>query len=760
MAASTSTTDEVSDTIGNTAQDLPNAASGSSQTSAVPSIVLDDGSKTKAASLFRPRTRKRSSSSTLRTYDHSGVATAQPFQGIVTSIPSGEFEDPFATQEVKFSKRGSLLLQQTKRSGAHSRAQSSVNSMRNLAAVQQIDGSGQVQQRPLAAQVERLPEVVEPAERPMSASVADDRRASRRVRSWYGQEDALGESRQPQADVVSATPISEERDLVSELPEARPHGLSTPDDNLREERSANRLSSRSSRYYGSPAGGIEDWTNLDSRDVDRYGFYNARVVSSKRSSVVPSVVPSGRQSADQQRLRPSTAASPTTATNPQRPRSQQVPSRASSKRRSHRLSFNAGSKQQLRTSPSLTTARTTRSTSSRMARPFSRSSRLFEQAPMMLTTNGPSGLERSSASQDSPASLHQSSFPDAIVQDRTLECKRALKWARMATPISTNVSQKGGGTDFTFDTSNTKLISRTWKGIPDCWRAAAWYSFLATSATRASRSGTSQPSASDLETFFHHAQTLDCPDDIQIDMDVPRTVGSHVIFRQRYKGGQRFLFRVLRALSLYFPSTGYVQGMAAVVATLLNYYTEERAFVMAVRLWTLRGIGWLYKEGFEGLMTALADLDGKWMRGKTLETVRKQLETLGIHASAWGPKWYLTLFNYVLPFPAQLRVWDVFILLGETSQSPQTPASINKSPAATSSLAYPTTAPSPTAFPKPNLNPLHAVSAAMLHALSDAIIDADFENAMGVLTAPVPVGKEDFLMKVARRCWKEGPAGL
>ena len=43
---------------------------------------------------------------------------------------------------------------------------------------------------------------------------------------------------------------------------------------------------------------------------------------------------------------------------------------------------------------------------------------------------------------------------------------------------------KGGGTEWGFVTVDAKLISRTWKGIPDCWRAAAWHAFLTASAKR------------------------------------------------------------------------------------------------------------------------------------------------------------------------------------------------------------------------------------------------------------------------------------
>lgn len=68
-------------------------------------------------------------------------------------------------------------------------------------------------------------------------------------------------------------------------------------------------------------------------------------------------------------------------------------------------------------------------------------------------------------------------------------------------------------------------------------------------------------------------------------------------------------------MSLHFPNTGYVQGMAALAATLLAYYDEENAFVMLVRLWDLRGLDRLYMSGFEGLMEALDDFEKKWLKG-------------------------------------------------------------------------------------------------------------------------------------------------
>jgi len=186
----------------------------------------------------------------------------------------------------------------------------------------------------------------------------------------------------------------------------------------------------------------------------------------------------------------------------------------------------------------------------------------------------------------------------------------------------------GEGMEFEFDARNPKLIERTWKGIPDRWRSAAWYSFLESSAKKRKDS----PSEKDIITAFHVLLGNSSADDQQIDTDVPRTINSHIMFRKRYRGGQRLLFRVLHCLSLYFPDTGYVQGMASLAATLLCYYDEEKTFVMLVRMWTLRGLKELYASGFDGLMAALEEFHKKWMRGRP---VVKKLVSFVLVCHSW-----------------------------------------------------------------------------------------------------------------------------
>jgi hypothetical protein len=324
---------------------------------------------------------------------------------------------------------------------------------------------------------------------------------------------------------------------------------------------------------------------------------------------------------------------------------------------------------------------------------------------------------------------------------RRKEIEREEKWRRMARPLpppkdpQTGKPIVGGGiSDYTFDTTSPKLIERTWKGIPDKWRATAWYAFLSASAKR-HKSSLSDP---DLIDLFHDYQVQPSPDDVQIDIDVPRTISSHIMFRRRYRGGQRLLFRVLHAMSLHFAETGYVQGMAALTVTLLAYYDEEKAFVMLVRMWELRGLEALYKAGFGGLMSALTDFETRWLGGGE---VAKKLQELNIGPTAYGTRWYLTLFNYTVPFPAQLRVWDVFMLLGDdtTTTPPKTPSAIETD----GEHDFGTT-----------LDVLHASSAALIDGMRDILLESDFENAMKVLTSWIPIQDPDLFMRIARAEWK------
>lgn len=330
------------------------------------------------------------------------------------------------------------------------------------------------------------------------------------------------------------------------------------------------------------AGGLEDWDDVDVADVDRYGFISYRVPASPETLPPPS----RRRNVLTKRPGSAYASSPLAL----RPPSRKISAR----------SLNTFTSE-LSTMSRRSTRSSIRSATNRL--PHNRDRRWMDEAGDMLELQA--GLEMAEASK--PAKT--------LGEMKRKEAERTEKWRKMAKVLNKD-QPDGHGMIFEFDTQNPKLIDRTWKGIPDCWRAAAWQSFLSTSAKTWKDPETDEH----LMAEFRRWQEVSSPDDVQIDLDVPRTINGHIMFRKRYSGGQRLLFRVLHAISLHFPATGYVQGMASLAATLLCYFDEERCFVMMVRLWKYRGLERLYEPGFHGLMAALREFEKKWLAGKDVAT--------------------------------------------------------------------------------------------------------------------------------------------
>jgi hypothetical protein len=78
---------------------------------------------------------------------------------------------------------------------------------------------------------------------------------------------------------------------------------------------------------------------------------------------------------------------------------------------------------------------------------------------------------------------------------------------------------------------SAKLRERTYKGIPDRWRSAVWELLI----SQTTHGG--QQEVARLEAAFQ--DELDKPSqyDVQIDLDVPRTISGHIMFRTRYGAG-------------------------------------------------------------------------------------------------------------------------------------------------------------------------------------------------------------------------------
>lgn len=127
---------------------------------------------------------------------------------------------------------------------------------------------------------------------------------------------------------------------------------------------------------------------------------------------------------------------------------------------------------------------------------------------------------------------------------------------------------------------------------------------------------------------------------------------------------------------------------------------------------------------------------------------------LNIFPTAYGTRWYLTLFNYSIPFAAQLRVWDVFMLLGDNETAMAGPSTAHNAATTPAGAAVDSKTNAEDAPFGTTLDILHATSAALIDGMRDIILDSDFENAMKVLTSWIPIRDEDLFMRVARAEWK------
>ena len=511
---------------------------------------------------------------------------------ILTEIPSGSFEDLTLPGQMEFSKRGSMLIGGKKANKAHGR---NVSNGR-------VIGSRRTLSKDLLSPLPSLP---------TRALSANDEALSCKVRSMYeggAEEDSAYAA--GLYDKLGNGHIEEQKPSLRQVSNSSLYPVNTPQITMNGEAahgvpshattSTSKRSSAVVRDANELAGGIEDWEDLSAGDVDRYGF----IVPRKPSSQASSLNSNQPRSPEPPRIQRMSTLLQIASDTPRRQHST-IKRKKGPSAKSPALSAEAPSSSRpvsrlIRPSSSQSWYRTTTGSQSRIRSaanrlPHNRDRKCVDDAGDMLTL--PPGL--ADIAEDEEASK-------AADDLKRREWEREHKWRNMAKIVR---NKNGGGMVFEFDTKSPKVIERTWKGIPDRWRATAWHAFLTASAKK--RRGS--PSDDELIAVFKKLVTQGSPDDVQIDIDVPRTINSHIMFRRRYRGGQRLLFRVLHCLSIYFPDTGYVQGMAALAATLLCYFDEEITFVMLVRLWQLRGLERLYQSGFAGLMQALDEFEKDWL---------------------------------------------------------------------------------------------------------------------------------------------------
>ncbi|AEE73811.1 Ypt/Rab-GAP domain of gyp1p superfamily protein [Arabidopsis thaliana] len=244
---------------------------------------------------------------------------------------------------------------------------------------------------------------------------------------------------------------------------------------------------------------------------------------------------------------------------------------------------------------------------------------------------------------NSPERFSKSKTTSSTDHDR--EERKVRKWRKMIGV---------GGSDWKHYVRRKPNVvrRRIRKGIPDCLRGLVWQLISGSRDLLLMNPGVYEQ----LVIYETSASELD------IIRDISRTFPSHVFFQKRHGPGQRSLYNVLKAYSVYDRDVGYVQGMGFIAGLLLLYMSEEDAFWLLVAL--LKGA---VHAPMEGLYHAGLPLVQQYLF--QLESLVKELiPKLGEHftqeminPSMYASQWFITVFSYSFPFPLALRIWDVFL---------------------------------------------------------------------------------------------------
>ncbi|XP_050442570.1 TBC1 domain family member whacked [Adelges cooleyi] len=146
-----------------------------------------------------------------------------------------------------------------------------------------------------------------------------------------------------------------------------------------------------------------------------------------------------------------------------------------------------------------------------------------------------------------------------------------------------------------------------------------------------------------------------------IRKDLHRQFPCHEMFVSQDGPGQKELFNVLKAYTIYRPKIGYCQAQAPIAAFLLMHMPAEQSFWCLVAVCDKYLVNY-YSPGMESLI-----LDGNILFALLKEkepNIYKLLKKQSIDPILYMTEWFLCAFTRSLPWPTLLRFWDIFLFDG------------------------------------------------------------------------------------------------
>lgn len=199
-----------------------------------------------------------------------------------------------------------------------------------------------------------------------------------------------------------------------------------------------------------------------------------------------------------------------------------------------------------------------------------------------------------------------------------------------------------------------KMRDKVCHGIPRSVRGQVWWTMVHADKVQG------------MYAADYYQQLLCQPSPVvdAIDKDITRTFRGHELFATRYGDGQKMLYNILRAYSIYDPELGYCQGMSEIAAVLVMMMAEEEAFWTLVQL--LADPKYAMRELFLPGMNAIQTHFHVHARlvEQHLPKLHDHFEAIGMQTVFYATKWFMSFFSGVLPFEYMVRVWDVIMFDG------------------------------------------------------------------------------------------------
>ncbi|XP_065387243.1 TBC1 domain family member 3B-like [Macaca fascicularis] len=231
------------------------------------------------------------------------------------------------------------------------------------------------------------------------------------------------------------------------------------------------------------------------------------------------------------------------------------------------------------------------------------------------------------------------------------EITRKSKWMEMLGQWETYKNSK-------------KVIDRVYKSIPMNIRGQVWSVLLNIQEVKSKNPRTYEVMKEKGKRSSEHIH--------QIDMDLSRTLRTHIFFRDRYGTKQRELFSILLAYAEYNPEVGYCRDLSHIAALFLLYLPEEDAFWALVQLLARERHS---LQGFHspngGTVQGLQDHQEHVVPTSQHKT-RWHLDKEGLCVQDSSLGWLLQTLNDGISLGLTLRLWDVYLLEGEQVLMPMT----------------------------------------------------------------------------------------